>query len=483
MKKIITLGAVVGIFCLSLCAFGSQSQSGALFDVSLVNNVLVISAVNAHQNYPVVGIKLNTPHYSLLDSTGQCQANPNTGYCIFALNQSVVRKAITLNAVPHEISITLCANGDAPATCRLYKIHDTYQAGSDGRLIGYLAGWETPPPVADLVNVGYSNVIVTFAVFSQSSGVPGSICSNSPCPAGSLVPANTAVDASYVQALRNAGIKVSYSIGGASTNIPDTTVNFNDAVNYAGGSIPFKAALLDSLSVLANQYDGFDFDIEQGFITSGTFTNPTGNIAILADVINTMHTNHPTLEISLVPQIANISATSGFNETFGNYSSLIMQTYDSLAWVGIQLYNSGCAFGINLVCYDPNTSTTTPDPAVAFAVDLLTSWPANLPSGQPTGFQPYVSNLHPPQVVLGYPALNSSGSSDGSPAGVPSVILRAIQCLSTGVSSPSSCDTYVPLASFPELGGVFEWDINYDATNNYQFAKQMYPCAVLRICN
>ncbi|WBV68140.1 hypothetical protein PGH46_14040 [Legionella pneumophila] len=79
-----------------------------------------------------------------------------------------------------------------------------------------------------------------------------------------------------------------------------------------------------------------------------------------------------------------------------------MQTHQSLAWVGIQLYNTGCAFGIDQVCYGP-TPTDTPDFSVAMATDLLENWPATV-NGRPTGFQPYVSYLRPSQIVIGYPS-------------------------------------------------------------------------------
>ena len=76
-----------------------------------------------------------------------------------------------------------------------------------------------------------------------------------------------------------------------------------------------------------------------------------------------------------------------------------MQTHNSLAWVGIQLYNTGCAYGIDQVCYAslPNS----PDFTVAMTTDLLANWPAILSSGRASGFQPYISYLTPSQIVVG----------------------------------------------------------------------------------
>ena len=368
--------------------------------------------------------------------------------------------------------LTLCLNDPAPRSYPDGGFEEEAATTQAGKMIGYLEGWMPPIPAANIKKAGYTHVLIAFGVFSTTTP-------------GRIVSAASAIDRAYIQSLQAEGISVLLSIGGASSSLPNTTVNFNDVVASAPSPEIFKTNFMASLNDFVQDYgfDGFDFDIEQGFIPEGTFTTPTGDIAILADIINTYHTQNPARLLTLAPQIANISATSGFNATFGNYSSLVMQTHASLAWVGIQLYNSGCAYGIDLICYDPNTSTTTPDPAVAFATDLLTNWPAQTPTGQATGFQPYKAYLSPSQVVLGYPVKNASGISDGSPAAVIPVIKRAIQCLNTKKLGPTECDTYTAPVEMPfGIGGVFSWTINDDATTGYAFATGLSPCVVKGIC-
>ncbi|STY29904.1 chitinase [Legionella wadsworthii] len=347
----------------------------------------------------------------------------------------------------------------------------TQSSTSGGRIIGYLPGWVTPPPATELANAGYTHIQVAFGVFSTSSP-------------GQITPAFDTVSASYIQSLHAAGIKVLLSLGGALTSIPNTTVDFHQVVAAASSPTAFEQTFISSLENLMTQYqfDGFDIDIEHGINAGGTFTNPTGDIAVLAHIINTMHEKHPNLLITLTPQTANVAATSGFDATWGNYASLVMQTHDSLAWVGIQMYNAGCTFGIDLICYDPN-NTSSPNASVAMATDLLENWPATTSSGQRTGFQPYISYLKPSQVVLGYPAPNASGQSDGSPAAVIPNIKRAIQCLRTGVKSSSSCDTYVPPRTYPGFGGVFDWEVIHDQNNNFNFAKSLVNCVKNNNCN
>ncbi len=346
-------------------------------------------------------------------------------------------------------------------------IQYTQQQG--GRIIAYVVGWKTPPSATSLAAAGYTNVLASFGVFSTTSP-------------GQIVNAFTTITPSYIASLHQAGIKVSLSLGGASTSIADTSVNFHQVLSSASSPAAFESAFVSAIESTMTQYgfDGVDFDIEQGFGASGTFTSPTGDIAALASIINKLHSDMPNMLISLVPQAANVSATSGFSDVWGNYSSLIMQTYNALSWVGVQIYNTGCVYGINLTCYADNANS--PDLSVALAADLLENWPAKTASGQATGFQPYLSYLTPNQVVLGYPAPDASGNSDGRPVKPTAVIKRAIQCLRTGVVGSNSCDTYAPPHLYPNFGGVFEWESTYDQSNNFLFASSLKSCVVSGSC-
>lgn len=344
-------------------------------------------------------------------------------------------------------------------------------ADKGGRIITYIPGWKTPPSAQTLANAGYTHVMIAFGVFSTTTP-------------GVITPAFDTVTKAYVQSLHQAGIKVILSLGGASSSLPNTTVDFHQVLASASSQDAFKQTFINSLKGLITTYgfDGFDIDIEHGLNGGGTFSQPQGDIAVLASIINTMYSQNPNLLITLTPQVANMAATSGFDGTWGNYASLIMQTHNSLAWVGIQLYNTGCAYGINQVCYgaDPVSS---PDFSVAMATDLLANWPAKLADGRATGFQPYIANLKPSQVVIGYPAANASGVSDGLPATPTTTIKRALQCLKTAVASSSSCANYIPPKAYGAIGGVFNWEVTYDQGNNFKFATDLKNCVINGVCN
>lgn len=337
------------------------------------------------------------------------------------------------------------------------------QLGHDsGKFIAYLSGWKTPPAAHDIRIAGYTHVIVTYGVFSTIT--PGQIMS-----------AFTAVTPAYVQSLQAEGIKVLVSLGGRSTNLINATTDFHQILAKVSDSDCFIEEFVNSSNDLLQQYhfDGFDFSIEHGLAGSGSFSNPTGDIAVLARIMQRLHTKHPKILLSISPKMDNISPSKTFDEVHGNYASLAMQVAPILSWVGIQLYDSTGADGLNGVCYGLN-HPNNPDTYVAMATNLLEDWPSR--------YQPYIAYLNPSQIVLGVAVVDHQGISDAAPAAVITTVKRAIQCLRTGVQSNRSCQTYVPPKAYPNFGGVFAWDVAFDQDNQYRFATSMQKCVMLRRC-
>lgn len=408
-----------------------------------------------------------TPNDNSAPVSQNVDLSNGSGSAVIQLNEGLIYTVSADNIAGYTVGFSpqpLTATANAVETITFSKA-----VAAKARIITYVPGWKTPPAAQSLATAGYTHVMVAFGVFSTSTP-------------GVIVPAFDTVTKEYVQSLHNAGIKVILSLGGALTSIPNTSVDFHQVLTSAATPAAFQQTFINSLNGLITQYgfDGFDIDIEHGITASGTFSAPQGDIAVLANIINTMYQQNPNLLITLTPQVANISATRGFDQTWGNYAALIMQTHNSLAWVGIQLYNTGCAFGIDLVCYADTTNT--PDFSVAMATDLLENWPSMI-DNRATGFQPYISYLKPDQIVLGYPAPDANGNSDGSPAKPTSIIKRAIQCLKTATKSSTSCDAYVPPRAYGAIGGVFNWEATYDQSNNFKFATDLKNCVINGNCN
>jgi chitinase len=336
-----------------------------------------------------------------------------------------------------------------------------------GRIVGYLPGYKpTDIPPMDLVNAGYTHVIVAFATFNASQ--PGALVIDFPY-----------ITPQKVQALKQAGLKVLISLGGALTNTPGATVNFHQISTISNFTAKFVASIEQLVKIYA--FDGVDFDIETGFTNDGS----PSDVDNLAAVIKLLHQNNPNMLISLVPQAANISPaqTRGtWIGIYGSYSNLAMQTYQCLTWSGIQIYNTGGMNGINDQEYS-NMDPKNVDFSVAMAVDMLENWPSKQPNGQPSGFPPYKSFLRDDQVLLGYPAPNAEGNSDGGPNKPNIAIKQIIKCLRGGYADHSLCaDYYPPYRNYPKIGGVFNWEITYDQNNHFKFASELKDCIKANQC-
>ncbi len=481
------IGVFFGFFCATWAAFATDP----FFYVSAIQDNAQSSArrliVRPHVNhtYKNLGVRMLDPNFAFnSNGAGDCLLSSN-GWCLFSGNRDnlrtfhLVRRAHFV-AAKEKATFQLALNAKGtPISVQNYET----EVVTPGRIIGYLYGWVAPPSAEAVAQAKYTHVLIAFGLFSTTS--PGTI--NVDAVSGFNL-------ATYVADLHAQGIKVLLSLGGASTSIPDTTVSFDQAVGLAATPGDFIAKFITSMEGLVTTYgfDGFDFDIEQGLNEANSFTEPGAgcndttysskcNIRDLAEIINGYYASHSDGLLTLAPQLANIAATPSFSSIWGNYASLVMQTYNSLEWVGFQIYNSGCVFGIDRNCYplEGTSLTSSPDSAAAVAVDLLENWPATTTTGIVTGFQPYTSYLKDSQVVLGYASLNGEGGSDGSPAAVVPVVNDAIECLRTG----RQCDTYIPPNTYPSIGGVFDWVINTDASNNYAFSTGVYPCVVQGDCS
>lgn len=360
------------------------------------------------------------------------------------------------------------------------------------RIIGYLPSWSSLPTASALKTAGYTHIVVAFAQFSTIS--PGTLYPGFVSPYGN-------VTASYIQQLQAQQIKVLLSIGGATTNIPNTSTSFHKYVpnNTAAD------ALVTSIKNMVSTYgfDGVDFDLEgdatdgsESIDAQGTFTNPQGDIPRLAYIINSLRQYYngvgkPDFLITLAPETFFIGANYVFADGSGatTYSSLIMQpnVASSLSWVAIQLYNSGPIFALNDTWqeyggYNGGQPETSTDFYVTAVADLLENWQVYQPA-----FLPYVSPLRPDQVVPGFLATSTQASTkvDGdpnSPVVSPAFVSKIINCLRTG---SQSCTTYKLPRAYPNIGGVFDWSTDWDRQNNpaYPFANGVKACVIGGNCS
>jgi chitinase len=218
-----------------------------------------------------------------------------------------------------------------------------------------------------------------------------------------------------IAAIQAQGRKVIVSVGGERGNV---TIN----------STATAHAFADSILSLMDEYgfDGVDIDLEHG---------------INADAIETaMRRIHASVGSSLVYTMA--PQTIDFQSTSAGYYRLAVNTKDILTIVNMQYYNSGTMLGCDGRVYAHGS------------VDFLTAQACiQLEAG-----------LAPSQVGLGLPAVPSAA---GSGYVNPAVVNHALDCLTKRVN----CGQFTPDRAYPGIGGAMTWSVNWDATNNYNFAS------------
>ncbi|GAA1572412.1 glycoside hydrolase family 18 protein [Actinomadura kijaniata] len=222
-----------------------------------------------------------------------------------------------------------------------------------------------------------------------------------------------------VAALKARGKKVILSVGGEKG-----AIRVADAVA--------ATAFSTSVHALMNEYgfDGVDIDLENGL-------NPT----YMEQALRQLHARTGTgLIITMAPQTIDMQSTGG------SYFQLALKIKDILTVVHMQYYNSGAMLGCDQKVYSQG------------GVDFMTALACvQLENG-----------LRPDQVALGLPA--GPGAAGGGVV-APSLVNNALDCLARG----TSCGSFKPARTYPDIRGAMTWSINWDVTNGGGFARAVRP--------
>jgi chitinase len=177
-------------------------------------------------------------------------------------------------------------------------------------------------------------------------------------------------------------------------------------------------------------FDGVDIDLENGI----NVTYMTSALQQLSSMVGS------SLIITLAPQTVDMQSTGS------DYFQLALNIKSILTIVNMQYYNSGSMNGCDGNVYAEGTE----DFLVALACIQLQG------------------GLRPDQIGLGLPA---STSAAGGGYVSPSVVNAALDCLETG----NNCGSFKPSQTWTGIRGAMDWSINWDASNNYNFASTIGP--------
>lgn len=211
------------------------------------------------------------------------------------------------------------------------------------------------------------------------------------------------------------GQKVIISVGGETGSI---------SVNSEASAANFANSVYSLMTKYG--FDGVDIDLENGI-----------NAAYMTSALRQLSSKAGSgLIITMAPQTLDMQSVGS------GYFQVALNIKDILTVVNTQYYNSGTMLGQDGKVYAQGS------------VDFLTALAAiQLENG-----------LRPDQVGLGLPA---STRAAGGGYVAPSVVNSALDCLTKGTGGGS----YKPPRTYPALRGAMTWSINWDATNNYDFAN------------
>ncbi|MEU8654592.1 glycoside hydrolase family 18 protein [Streptomyces sp. NPDC048737] len=222
-----------------------------------------------------------------------------------------------------------------------------------------------------------------------------------------------------IRAKQAAGKKVIISVGGERG-----TVTVNDAASAAN--------FANSVYALMQTYgfDGVDIDLENG-LDATYMTQALRSLSAKAG---------PSLVLTMAPQTIDMQSTSN------SYFRTALNVKDILTVVNMQYYNSGSMLGCDGKVYSQGT------------VDFLTALACIQLEG----------GLAPSQVGLGLPA-STRGAGSGYVS--PTVVNNALDCLTKG----TSCGTFKPSRTYPDLRGAMTWSTNWDATAGNAWSNAVGP--------
>jgi chitinase len=223
-----------------------------------------------------------------------------------------------------------------------------------------------------------------------------------------------------IKTLQSRGQKVILSVGGA-----NGTISVDDAAS--------ASAFASSVYSLIQEYgfNGVDIDLENG-------VDPTYMASALEQLESDVGSS---LIITLAPQTVDTQTTGD------DYFELALDIKSILTMINTQYYDSGTMDGCDGNVYAEGTE------------NFITALACTELEG----------GLSPSQVGLGVPA-SSSATTDGGYV-APSVVNDALDCLAAG----QNCGSFVPPTTWPGIRGVMTWDINWDASNGYNFADTVAP--------
>lgn len=317
-------------------------------------------------------------------------------------------------------------------------------------LTGYWHNWNdasAPFLALDEIDSQYDIVCISFIVPENGTTYQMAFSPESATPSEF---------ASGIQMLQAQGKKVLFSIGGATAPVH---------VNTEQEKSVFVNTILQIIQTY--QPDGLDIDFEGASlsVSGGTISAPVDqSVSLIIDAFREiMEAFHQTygrkMMLTAAPETAFVQGgQSAYGGIWGAYLPLLDALRDSLDYLQVQLYNSGSMYGIDGNIYVQGTT------------DFILSQTEALISGFSTSGGTF-EGFPQEKICIGLPACPMAAgggyvSSDSIQAAVKYLIGNGPQPGSYALQNAGS---------YPAIGGIMTWSINWDATPAcnaaYEFAN------------
>jgi len=321
-------------------------------------------------------------------------------------------------------------------------------------LIGYLhSSFSNGSGNVDIEDAPAAWNVIALA-FADSDGA-GDI-TFTPCPASECPGAES--QAQLIAGIKTAqaqGRKVLISIGGANGQV---------TLNSAADATEF----VNTVSAIVDTYglNGVDLDFENQSLVlndgDNDFMHPTTPAVVnLISAVQQLKAKYgPGFIVAMAPQTFFVqtgyeyyggNSTGASDRRAGAWLPVIYGLRNQLNLLDVQDYNSGPVMALDGQYYNTGGE------------DFLTAMTDMLLHGfTVAGTGETFPALSPDQVTIGLPANQNAGNGAVTPAALDA----ALDCL----TKDANCGAYQPLGTYPALGGLMAWSINWDVFGGNQFA-------------
>ena len=351
-----------------------------------------------------------------------------TGYNVYqgaTKVQSVTGASATVSSLAASTSYTfqVTATNSAGESAKSAAVTGTTTAtgGGGGSLpkhavTGYWQNFSNGATIQRISAVQSQYDIIAVA-FAEATTTPGAVTFNLDSAAlGGYTVDQFKAD---IAAKKAAGKKVVISIGGETGTI---------SVNDSASATNFANSVYSLMTTYG--FDGVDIDLENGL-----------NATYMTQALRSLSTKAgSSLIITMAPQTIDMQSTSNA------YFQTALNIKDILSVVNMQYYNSGSMLGCDGKVYSQGS------------VDFLTALACIQLEG----------GLAQSQVGLGLPA---STSAAGGGYVSPTIVNNALDCLTRG----TSCGSFKPSKTYPDLRGAMTWSTNWDATSGNAWSNTVGP--------